>query len=306
MGVGERYLAYTQRALDRRPHDLALYRAAVARHTRSGARALHFGCGWDRSGVAAQLAAAGAEVHGLDVDPEVAERYPQRFWLTNGGRLPFADRSFDLVCSEYVFEHVADPRAVMAELARVLRPGGHLVALTPNRWSYKSLVAAGTPHWFHRLVAGRLRPDARDPGDVYPTHYRMNTPGALRHLAAFHGLSVVDLLLINNGPTWFRKLPGVFEAGRVLHRAMDLAPLAGLRCGILVTLRRREPWSGAPPSPADAPLVVRCTACAHDPMDATAGGFACPECGHRYVQRGRVVDTRAADPNRAPQAAPPT
>ncbi len=223
----------------------------------------------------------------------MAGRYPAPLWLTDGGRLPFADGSFDLACSEYVFEHVADPGTVMAELARVLRPGGHLVALTPNRWSYKSLVAAATPHWFHRLAAGRLRPDARAAGDVYPTHYRMNTPRTLRHLAAFHGFQVRELALLNNGPTWFRKLPGVFEVGRVAHRAMDLAPLAPLRCGILITLRRRVPWAQPDGEPARAAdLVARCTACAHAPMADAPGGPTCPQCGHRFRRRGTTVDTR--------------
>jgi SAM-dependent methyltransferase len=45
---------------------------------------------------------------------------------------PFADGSFDAITMWNVFEHVYDPRAVIAEAARLLRPGGVLVITHPN------------------------------------------------------------------------------------------------------------------------------------------------------------------------------
>jgi SAM-dependent methyltransferase len=51
----------------------------------------------------------------------------------DGLALPFADATFDLAVAAEVLEHVADDRAAMAELARVLRPGGRL-AVTVPRW----------------------------------------------------------------------------------------------------------------------------------------------------------------------------
>ncbi len=47
--------------------------------------------------------------------------------------LPFADGSFDLVCANWVLYHVEDLGRGLAELARVLRPGGLLVAATQGR-----------------------------------------------------------------------------------------------------------------------------------------------------------------------------
>jgi len=46
--------------------------------------------------------------------------------------LPFADRTFETVVSCETIEHVPSPSRAVAELARVLRPGGHLVLTTPN------------------------------------------------------------------------------------------------------------------------------------------------------------------------------
>jgi SAM-dependent methyltransferase len=41
--------------------------------------------------------------------------------------LPFESESFDVVASRYAFHHFADPKPVLAEMARVCKPGGHLL-----------------------------------------------------------------------------------------------------------------------------------------------------------------------------------
>lgn len=52
--------------------------------------------------------------------------------LFDGRRLPFDDRSFDRVVVVDMLEHVVDEHAFVAELARVLRPGGGLIVNTPH------------------------------------------------------------------------------------------------------------------------------------------------------------------------------
>jgi demethylmenaquinone methyltransferase / 2-methoxy-6-polyprenyl-1,4-benzoquinol methylase len=52
-----------------------------------------------------------------------------RFALAQGERLPFADGMFDAVMFTYLLRYVDDPQATLAELARVLRPGGALANL---------------------------------------------------------------------------------------------------------------------------------------------------------------------------------
>jgi demethylmenaquinone methyltransferase/2-methoxy-6-polyprenyl-1,4-benzoquinol methylase len=51
------------------------------------------------------------------------------FVLGKAERLPFADETFDAVTFTYLLRYVDDPRATLAELARVLRPGGVMAAL---------------------------------------------------------------------------------------------------------------------------------------------------------------------------------
>ena len=48
--------------------------------------------------------------------------------------LPYRANAFDTILSSEVIEHVKDDRAAVAELVRVLKPGGRIVLFCPNRW----------------------------------------------------------------------------------------------------------------------------------------------------------------------------
>jgi len=111
-----------------------------------GRRVLDAGCGGGL--VARELAAAGAEVVGVDRSRGslgVARRAAgTRFAPAQGRleRLPFAAGAFDAVVAADVLEHLPDLPAAVAELARVLAPGGSFVFDTVNRtfWSWFTAV----------------------------------------------------------------------------------------------------------------------------------------------------------------------
>jgi len=61
-----------------------------------------------------------------------------RFVQVSGGELPFADRSFDIVVSNHVIEHVADATKHLSEIERVLKDDGLAYLATPNRlWPWE-------------------------------------------------------------------------------------------------------------------------------------------------------------------------
>jgi len=86
------------------------------------------------------MAAQGARVYGIDISPPVAAaareeigRGTLRAAIADVRRLPFADGSFDAIYSMGTVEHFAETDEAIAEIRRVLRPGGRAIIGVPNR-----------------------------------------------------------------------------------------------------------------------------------------------------------------------------
>jgi SAM-dependent methyltransferase len=147
------------------PERIPLFQEALGR----GRRVLDLGC---RSGALTRHFLDGNEVVGLDVDAaalaKAAERGIQPVQANVEEPLPFEDGSFDAVVAGELLEHLQFPDALLAEIRRVLRPGGVLVGSVPNAYRLKSRLL---------FLAGR-------PPEDDPTHLRMFSPAALRALLA--------------------------------------------------------------------------------------------------------------------------
>ncbi len=90
---------------------------------------------------------------------------------------------FDLITLRMVAEHIGDPKAAVAALARLAAPGAAVVIYTVAKWAPVTIVSAVTPFRFHQLVKRVLW--NTDDKDTFPTVYRMNTRTELQRL--FHG-----------------------------------------------------------------------------------------------------------------------
>jgi SAM-dependent methyltransferase len=108
----------------------------------AGRQTLEVGCGAAR--FSAALATLGARCVGLDLsDRQLRHATGKGVTLVQGSadQLPFADSSFDVVFSDHGGVSWADPVDVVAEAARVLRPGGRFVANVSSPW----LIACASP-----------------------------------------------------------------------------------------------------------------------------------------------------------------
>jgi 2-polyprenyl-3-methyl-5-hydroxy-6-metoxy-1,4-benzoquinol methylase len=134
--------------------------------------ALDLGC---RDGALVELLAIpNLSVIGVDIDLTALKSADERHVLRPccadlwKPTIPFRSNSFDLVVAGEILEHVPFPDQLVAEIARVLRPGGSVVGSVPNSFRLKNRLLFLAGRWFE--------------GD--PTHLRQFSPESLRSLLA--------------------------------------------------------------------------------------------------------------------------
>ncbi len=179
-------------------------------------RLLDLGCG--RGGLVEQLGLPLTQVVG--VDPDMASLQEHRLALPRAAgfsdALPFVADSFDLLFSSWLLEHLARPSRTLAEIHRVLRPGGKFVFITPNGRHPLALLNRGLGR-FARLQ-GRMvaRFYGRAADDAFPTHYQANTAADLQRLCTQTGLHLTTLLTIPD-PTYLAFTPALFRLSCALE-----------------------------------------------------------------------------------------
>jgi 2-polyprenyl-3-methyl-5-hydroxy-6-metoxy-1,4-benzoquinol methylase len=174
---------------------------------------LDLGCGSGRA--TRLLEEAGKKVIGLDISAE-ALRHASRFGGASSYvqadcdiQLPFADQSFEAVFCAEVIEHLLDPKSVVHECYRLLRPAGLLCVSTPyHAWIKNCVIAA---------VAFERHFDPIGP------HIRFFTSASLRGLLAANGFRVRNTFCLGRfWPLWMNML---VSAEKVDNPLADEAPL---------------------------------------------------------------------------------
>jgi len=183
----------------------------------------------------------------LDLSREIFPGQPFERKLAEAAKLPFDDGSIDLAIMVRVLHHLPDPENELAELARVLRPGGHAV-----------VEAANSAHAGRRLAALlRRQRISLDPVDIRAAQswrrgsapYVNHHPRTITRQLAAVGLEVRETLSASN----FRHpLANLLVPQRVLlaaERAVQ-RPLAGIHFGPSVFLMLEKRPTVPAPSPA--------------------------------------------------------
>ncbi len=105
---------------------------------------------------------------------------------------PYSDASFDTVlCCELIEHLFADPMHMMAEINRVLKPGGHLVITTPNLGSLRAISAILLGH-HPSFFPAYIRP-RREGEETEARHNREYVPMEVQHLLTGSGFDVLRL-----------------------------------------------------------------------------------------------------------------
>jgi len=174
---------------------------------------------------------------GLDLSPHARDNPNVDSQVTGTlEALPFPGASFDAVLCTHVAEHLARPEAAFDEMARVLRSGGRLLLLTPNRRHYVPLLARLLPLRLHAALSRRRGLNAHD---AFPTLYRANTAADLRRLVRGAALSLERLDAFETEPEYLAFHPLTYAAGALYERAVNrFRAMRPFRVNLLVVARK--------------------------------------------------------------------
>jgi 2-polyprenyl-6-hydroxyphenyl methylase/3-demethylubiquinone-9 3-methyltransferase len=205
----------------------------------SGLRVLDVGCGGGLAAVC--LVQRGAHVVGLDLSraslhiAACQTRQPgcpeAVFTCGRAEALPFADASFEVVWCTDVLEHLTDCSAAIAQIARVLKPGGLFLYDTINRSWLSRLLVIG----FWEYLA-RVAPRGTHDWQLFLT------PPELHHLLCHHGLqpgAIQGMLPVWWSP-WHGWRFGLIQYTGILYLGSAVKPAGQLRAHRW--LARRPGW----------------------------------------------------------------
>lgn len=157
---------------------------------------LDVGCG--SGAMLKSIADRGWRVEGVDFDPKAVQNAQAKGLKVHLGSLEeqkFPDNTFDAITMSHLIEHMPDPLGLLRECHRILKPGGCLVTVTPNAFS-----------WGHRLYGSDWR------GLEPPRHLSVFTPHALINAVRHAGFTEVCCRAIP-------RARGILLASRMLQRS---------------------------------------------------------------------------------------
>lgn len=195
-----------------------------------GARVLEAGCGTGL--ILRRLAPIARSACGFDLSPGMAQKARERgldVALASVTEIPFADDTFDLVCSFKVLAHVPDIGRALAEIARVTRPGGHMVLEFYNPWSLRYLAK--------RIAGPQPISEGRTEADVFT---RWDSPAQIRRILPPR-VDVVDFrgVRVLTPAAFVHRVPGVGRALALAERASVASPLRWFGGFIVAILTKR-------------------------------------------------------------------
>ena len=200
-------------------------RSIILNQNKNIVRILDVGCGYghylkEYENVCYRLGIK-AEIYGLDVAIKNLE-FNFNFVKGDARKLPFKNRSFDIVTSTEVLEHFVEGEMFIEEVYRVLKDGGFFILTTPNRLRFTA--------WIRNLKY--IRNDIV-PGPN-PEHLREYTPKELRKILEFAGFDLIKLDFIAFNPY----LPIPFSIYKTLDKTTDKILKSVTKWDMIITAKK--------------------------------------------------------------------
>src|SRR5438128_1044807 len=134
-----------EKHLPGRPHPFRFFEDELADQIRPNDTVLEIGCG-RTAPLLTKFKARAQKLIGIDLEPfSITDSDLHLVNCSVSAMKNIPDVSIDFAYSRGVMEHVEDINGAYSEIARVLRPGGTYLFLTPNMWDYSTLIALIIP-----------------------------------------------------------------------------------------------------------------------------------------------------------------
>lgn len=184
--------ALHRRFLPGEPDAYATFNRLVMSACPEGGAVIDLGCG--EESYLAFLKDKAGEVIGVDERP-LQGAYSRYIQADLNRDIGLEAESVDLAASKFLVEHLEEPRLFLRQVRESLRPGGTLVVMTPNILYY--------PYAVNYLLSQVLEQEkrirvveffsGRAGHEIFPVHYRCNTPRRMRAELEEAGFEVVHL-----------------------------------------------------------------------------------------------------------------
>lgn len=196
-----------------------------------GARVLEVGCGTGL--ILERLAATAEDAWGLDLSPgmlDVARGRGLQVVEGSATEIPFDDGHFDVVCSFKVLAHVPEIGKALAEIARVTRPGGHMVLEFYNPLSLRYVAK--------RIAGPQPIGEGRTEADVYT---RWDAPWIVPRILP-PGVELVDYrgVRVLTPAAFVHRVPVLGRALAMVEHAAVASPFRYLGGFLVAILHKRD------------------------------------------------------------------
>ncbi|MBD3244672.1 MAG: methyltransferase domain-containing protein [Candidatus Moranbacteria bacterium] len=170
---------------------------------------------------------------GVDVDKKELRKnkIAQKKIAADLKAIPLKNNSLDLVVCEFVLEHLNNPKPVIKEIFRVLKPGGGFVFITPNVVNPIMFLSKISPHRLHEFLLKNL---LKKPTRAHRTYYKANTLTRLKILAKIGGFERLKIVRAGNSEyLGFCKplvIPSIFLEKLMVHRPLTIFQMYLVGC----------------------------------------------------------------------------
>lgn len=196
---------------------------------------LDAGCGYDAA-VISKYSDYVKEAVGVDMIKNFRTKPNIRTYTANLESLPFKNSIFDIIVSRDVCGHLINPYVVFAELSRVLKPGGKIIFITPNKYCYTAICSRLLTTKFKKYFLKTVFNERAY--DNFPTYYRFNTKKQIEKIVSRTGLKIDKFLAIRHYPYYLMFSVALFKLGMLYDRFITAMKMDYLQSSFLVILSK--------------------------------------------------------------------